>query len=42
MAKKQLPKNKEISQIQFKKGELAAEVEELSGEPTSVGRVVLA
>ena len=32
MPKKQLPINKEISQIQFKKGELAKEVEELSGE----------
>ena len=32
MAKKQLPKNKQISQIVFKKGELAKEVEELCGE----------
>jgi heterodisulfide reductase subunit C len=32
MAKKQLPKNREISQIVFKKGELAKEVEELCGE----------
>ena len=32
MQKKQLNKNKEISKIVFKKGELAKEVEELSGE----------
>ena len=32
MAKKQLQKNKEISKIVFKKGELAQEVEDLSGQ----------
>jgi len=32
MPRKILPKNKEISKIVFKKGELAKEVEELSGE----------
>ena len=32
MPKKTLPKNKEISQIVFKKGELVKEVEELCGE----------
>ena len=32
MSKKKLPENKQISQIVFKKGELAKEVEELSGE----------
>jgi heterodisulfide reductase subunit C len=32
MPKKQLPKNKEISKIVFKKGELAKEVEDLCGE----------
>ena len=32
MSRKTLPKNKEISKIVFKKGDLAKEVEELSGE----------
>lgn len=32
MPKKKLPENKEINQIAFKKGELAREVEEISGE----------
>jgi heterodisulfide reductase subunit C len=32
MARKQLPKNKEISKIVFKKGELVKEVEDISGE----------
>ena len=32
MPRKTLPKNKEISKIVFKKGDLAKEVEELSGE----------
>jgi len=32
MPKKKLPENKEINQITFKKGELAREVEEISGE----------
>ena len=32
MPKKKLPKNKEISQLVFKKGELAKEVEDICGE----------
>ncbi|PNX49720.1 MAG: hypothetical protein BV457_00820 [Thermoplasmata archaeon M9B1D] len=32
MARKQLPKNKEISKIVFKKGELVKEVEDICGE----------